>query len=429
MGEMLRDISLVWILFHCIIMFLMLFESRLNAKKTNIISLIAFTALAVINMSALYLFGAEMAALMLPVTCVLPSLILFYIMSGNRGSHFLFTFCFTDTIVLWVMVFTKLLDIASGVEGYIVMFVTRIVFILLIEFLIYKFVRKTYQDLQNKITKGWGVFTITGMLFYVALLCYALKPSMITPDFTVSFPLFFMLAILPVMYITIYILIKSQIETADVKEKNSILNMQIQMAQERISSNMHQEEEAKILRHDIKHHMVLLYDYIDNGEAEKAKDYINSFNETLDAHTNKSFCSNSAINAVLCYYEKIAADRGFVYEADVKLPNELTVDEQDLVVLLSNAVENSINHLTQTKAEGEKARIAISIFSDGAALLIEVKNPCAHSVQFENGVPVANKKRHNHGIGTKSMIHLVKKYEGIYSFTIENGEFIFRCGI
>ncbi len=426
METILRDISLVWLLAHCLIMFLMMFESRLSERKTFTISTIFFIIITPINLGNIYLFGVETAAVFIPFTCVLPSLILFYFMARNRDLRFWFTFCLADTIILWIMVLTKFLDVVSNIPNHIILLATRVIFVLIIEFLIYKFARKPYQDLQNKITKGWGIFAITSTLFYTWLLFYAFVPSLINTNYANLIPLLFVLIIMPIMYVTIYILIKSQIENAETKESNNILHLQIQMAQEKITNNVQFEETTKMIRHDLKHHMVLIYDYIENGEIQKAKDYINTLNQSVEKSTPKQFCQNSLINVVLSYYDRIVSEKGIKLITDIRLSENLNISEQDLVVIFSNAIDNAFNHLTQTNTGGD---ITINSFKDNESILIEIRNPCYQSIQFNNGAPVSDKKSSNHGFGTKSLIHLVEKYDGIYSFSLENNEFIFRCSV
>ena len=60
-------------------------------------------------------------------------------------------------------------------------------------------------------------------------------------------------------------------------------------------------------------------------------------------------------------------------------------------------------------------------------LLIEIKNSCLPGVAFANGLPIGNKP--GHGQGVHSIISLVKKHQGIYSFGCEEGIFTLRVRI
>lgn len=49
---------------------------------------------------------------------------------------------------------------------------------------------------------------------------------------------------------------------------------------------------------------------------------------------------------------------------------------------------------------------------------------CGDDVSFDNGIPVTN--RPGHGVGVKSICTIVQQYDGVYIFSVENGQFILR---
>lgn len=46
---------------------------------------------------------------------------------------------------------------------------------------------------------------------------------------------------------------------------------------------------------------------------------------------------------------------------------------------------------------------------------------------FDRGHPIAKEKEH--GIGIKSMVYIVEKYQGVYQFTVKDGIFIFQAAM
>ena len=165
MDTILRDLSIIWVLIHCCIMFMMLYESRFSQMKTNIITGIFMTAIIIITVFNVRQFGTAKAGELIVPVCVIPSLILFFVMAKNRGTRFLFTFCLVDTVVLELLFITNLLDGLLGIKNYIVMFVSRLILFPLAEFFIVKYLRTPYQSLQRRMKKGWGVFSILAALF------------------------------------------------------------------------------------------------------------------------------------------------------------------------------------------------------------------------------------------------------------------------
>lgn len=110
----LLDLSAALSMFVVIIIFLFLFESR-YPKKTYYASLIPFLSLYFgVNLSILLLFGLEVQGKYTLITATLPSLIYLFIVAEDRGGRFFFTFCLVDTVMIWIMSITGILDYFVG---------------------------------------------------------------------------------------------------------------------------------------------------------------------------------------------------------------------------------------------------------------------------------------------------------------------------
>lgn len=423
MNTIFRDLSLIWTMIHCCIMFMLLFQSRYTAKKTNILTATVILPLTVVNMLNVFYLGIERAGQLMVITSVLPSLILFFIMAKNRDTRFLFTFCVVDTIVLEVLIATNLLDTFLGFGNYIVMFVCRLLILPLLEFLIVKYIRKPYHILQQKLEKGWGVFSVLAVLFYAALMLITFYPNIIIkrPEY---FPyIILMLILVPVMYMTVAKVLWTQIKLFDAAAENRALDMQIKMANERLCRGSENENRLQTLRHDMKHQMLLLNDYIINNKTDEAKEYIRGLIENIDKSKPQTYCNNNSVNVVLSYYNSIADEKGIKFETNIRLAAKLSVNETDLAVVLSNGLENAINALETC----DYKKIIVNSFTDADKIYLEIKNPFNTNVVFDGNAPKSKQK--NHGFGTKSMAAIVEKYEGAYSFALENGCFVFRCSM
>lgn len=423
MTTIFRDLSQLWTLIHCCIMFMFLYESRYSQTKTNIITGIFTIPLVIANMISVLTLGIERAGQLIIFTCVLPSFIFFFIMSKNRDTRFLFTFCVVDTIVLEVLFATNLLDTFLGLGNYIVMFISRLIIYPALEFLIVKYLRTPYHLLQQQLKKGWLTFSIMAVLFYITMLLVTYYPNIIL-DRPQYYPYLIMILILvPVMYITVFKVLWTQLKLFRAAEENRILALQMKMVQERLSSGSETEHRLKLLRHDMKHKMLLLGDYIKNKKLDEAETYINSLINDIDKNTLKNYCDNNSVNVVLSYYNRIADEKSIKFETNIRLPESLPISETDLAVVLSNGLENSINALESC----DYKRIIIEGFLDNGKIYLEIKNPFNGNILFDDNLPKSDKE--NHGYGTKSMATIIENNAGIYSFTIEGGFFVFRCAV
>ncbi len=423
MGDIFRNSSIAWSFIHCAIMFMLLFESRFSKRKTFIITVATITPLIALNVLSIILLGPEKGTQLLLITCIIPSFILFFILAKHRGFRFIFTFCLVDTIAYETIVITSMLDTVMNVPNNIVMFVSRLIIFPVFEFLIIKFLRKPYHKFQNNTPKGWGIFSLMTALFYVLLFAASIYPTIIwsRPDDCLSMVLIMLL--MPIMYATVFRVLIIQSELIDTHNQAQILDMQVKMANERIESDADTENRLKVLRHDLRHHMLLLNDYIKNGEAEKALAHINSVTDYIDSTLPKTFCLNGVVNTILSHYANIASVKKIDFICDVSLSRHLPLADIDLVVIFSNALENAVNALEICDTK----RIEVKGFESNGKFFIEIKNPFCGEIEFENSLPVT--RIENHGYGTKSIAAIVERHEGIYSFTVEDDIFVFRCAI
>ncbi|MBQ4649510.1 MAG: ATP-binding protein, partial [Firmicutes bacterium] len=78
---LLRDISLIWSLFHVLILFIAFYESRYPRRKTFILTGIFMGGLLILISVLIFIKGALWVSNAAILICTLPSLIFFYIMS------------------------------------------------------------------------------------------------------------------------------------------------------------------------------------------------------------------------------------------------------------------------------------------------------------------------------------------------------------
>lgn len=201
--QYLLDISTAISSFVVIAIFLLLFESR-YPKKKYLASLIPFMILWFgVNLGILFVLGLEVQGQLSLLTATIPSLLYFWIVAKDRGGRFFFTFCVVDTIMIWVMSITGIVDIFIGNSGFWT-FVLRIIAFPIMIFLAWRWVRKPYLRLLNTVARGWWLFAAMTGLFYVAMTIMIglptnlrLRPEDIPATLLV-------MALLPLVYATIF---------------------------------------------------------------------------------------------------------------------------------------------------------------------------------------------------------------------------------
>ena len=179
-STVLRELSVFWSLLHILILFILLYRSKYSKKKTLVLTGIFMGPLVFLNVIGLTILGNEKMGQMFVLTCTIPSLFFFYLISKDQKWRFLFTFCLADTVAYWVMIVTNLLDYYLGKEQCVLMLISRLLLFPLIEWVAYHILRKPYLELQESVSKGWGIFTAMVALYYLLLIVMANFPTIIT---------------------------------------------------------------------------------------------------------------------------------------------------------------------------------------------------------------------------------------------------------
>ena len=129
------------------------------------------------------------------------------------------------------------------------------------------------------------------------------------------------------------------------------------------------------------------------------------------------YCENETANLILSAFAQRASRDGISLNAAVTLPPFLLISDSDLCVLLSNALENALHACQNLPAVETAPVISVEGYEQDSRLFLQVANPCAEPVRFENGVPISS--RPGHGLGVQS----------ICAFSANNGIFLLRLSL
>ena len=182
-------------------------------------------------------------------------------------------------------------------------------------------------------------------------------------------------------------------------------------------------DEAKKLRHDIKHSIIVAKGFIDEHEYENAKKYMDELIETkVDAFGYTKYCDNQVINYI------INDKRTKCLQSDVEFKCVVfgkikDVHDVDLSILIGNLLDNAIE-----AAERSKDKIVNLEIYDRSFIEIVVENSIAKSVLKTNPVLLTTKRNHElHGYGMKSITEIVDKYSG--EITYEENNQMMNCKV
>ena len=120
-----------------------------------------------------------------------------------------------------------------------------------------------------------------------------------------------------------------------------------------------------------------------------------------------------------------AENEGCNIQAEIFLPNEISIENDDLVVVMGNLLDNAIEAIEKIK---ENKYIKISVKYDRQCLIVRVINSFDSQINMEKGKIQTRKENSEfHGIGLESVENVVAKYRG--NIKIEYKKEIFSVGV
>ncbi len=419
---LLRDLSVLWSLFHILILFMLLYRSRYSRKKTILLTGITMGALIVLNMVGLIIYGAETMGQVFILTCTLPSLLVFWLISRDRNGRFFFTFCLADTVALWIIVVTNVVDFYFGGQQYILMFIGRLLLFPLAEWGAVRRLRKPYLELQEAVPKGWGIFAGMTALYYLLLAVKSNFPVVITQR-PQELPAYLLILILmPLTYAVIFAALYRQLLLYRKRQSERILQEQKLTLEARLENQQY----IRKVKHDMKGHAVTLSGLLAAGKIDEAQAYLKGVGVQMDTLSGQ-FCANPYINAVFVHYVRKFEE----IEAECRLDLQVGQEElpyMELCQILSNGLENAWDALR--KLEPGNREVSVQMKYNRGHLLIRIRNKCREDLHVEKGIiPATEKGGNDHGFGLVTIKEAAEQLEGEMFCYTENGSFVLDVAV
>lgn len=181
-------------------------------------------------------------------------------------------------------------------------------------------------------------------------------------------------------------------------------------------------EEVRRARHDLRHHQKLIRSFLDSGDVEALRAYLDRECEqtATDQSDLQTYCRNYVVNSLLNYYAQSIRKAGTDLEIQVDLPEQLPISESDLCVAMGNLIENA-----QEACSGQEEpyiRIAARMTGKRSFALV-VDNSAPSPPQRQPDGRFLSTKHAGYGIGTQSVVYISSRYNGTAQFQWENGVF------
>lgn len=197
-------------------------------------------------------------------------------------------------------------------------------------------------------------------------------------------------------------------ENFRLEKELSFLERQTSLQEERYRQITEATLREKQQRHDFRHHIAALQDYLEKGESNAASAYLNALAMPSASENLPPVCKNETVNAVALHYQAMAIQSG-IPDCSIKLdiPNETgQVPAYALCIVVGNLLENAVTACigADTPFIHMRGRLADGILT----IVMDNRYSSIHPTPeggFSSGKPGG-------GIGLLSIRSIAEKYGG-----------------
>ena len=215
------------------------------------------------------------------------------------------------------------------------------------------------------------------------------------------------------------------------KKNEEFTQMQLLLQQESDRAQYYemllmQNENQRILIHDIKKHLQSIAMLNEQREHDKIDAYIRQLILSSNLKEASRLCDHELLNSILCRYMQQCIKGRITFHADIRKRTVDFIASNDLTSLFCNLLDNAI------EAAGIVPDSFIEINTSKREktpfVVITVINSCRTNPFLSNGRQLCTQKsdKRRHGFGLKSIRRTVQKYHGSMQMYYNDDTFTFH---
>lgn len=184
------------------------------------------------------------------------------------------------------------------------------------------------------------------------------------------------------------------------------------------------DQTARMLKHDMKNHLICVQELLGNQQVNEAKDYIASMIGKSGFNDHPIRTGNSIFDVIMNEKYQECSKKNIALEWTMRDVEYVGVEDIDMCAIVANALDNAIE-ATEKIPLTEKRWIEIKCTRRSGYVCMIIKNNVLEDIKINKKMLVATTKsdNQNHGYGLKSIGYVVNKYKGEWSITCKDKVF------
>ena len=224
--------------------------------------------------------------------------------------------------------------------------------------------------------------------------------------------------------VLVHIAIVQMFNEQVVQRENS--RYRARLEQQRAEALLDSYTEQRRLTHEFTNHMSALSALLDQDDLKGARTYLASVSKLVAAGTAIMDTHNPLLDSILSKKYEEAAQKGVTVYFDLCDLKEIPFDGMDMVIVLSNLLDNAI----RAAAQALPPEVYVRIRKTPEEYLLSVRNRVQDDLDLEdNKLPGTTKKESGHGMGFANVQEVLRKYGAEYTVSCRDRWFRFTCAI
>lgn len=256
-----------------------------------------------------------------------------------------------------------------------------------------------------------------GML---AMLFYTSPRDGDVPIVTVVFAGILMIANVAMVYVI------NSIEKATQQEQDlRLLRQQISIQTENYGALKKNYSVQRRATHEFKRHIQVIQDLLNRGEYATTLDYVKQLQADRTLNVFGISSNNPVIDVVLNQKHQVAQENNIRMQVKVNDLSSIAIRTNELVVLLSNILDNAIEACLKLENDRE---IVCSVLKE-ESIYIAVRNTSEPVAIVRGEIGTTKPNATEHGYGLPAVKYILNQLNAEYTFAYQNGWFQFVAEI
>lgn len=280
---------------------------------------------------------------------------------------------------------------------------------------------------ENKLQDMIFLMIITDFLLVFLSYIFYLNISRISSEMVLVLIIFNIIGITIVFMFNIYRLLRFSRQLTENRLKTQYMQMQLQQNENMniLSSNL------RSLRHDMNNHIGVIYGLLDTKQYNKLKSYLNGLYENLQEANDIIIVNNEILSIILNNKKHLATEKRIQLVTWIEVKDFL-LTEIEICSLIGNILDNAIEATEKVPIDAIDIdrEIKFVCVEKEEGWYIDCKNPFVEAPMItEEGLITTKKNKESHGIGSRTMQDIIKKYNGTLEYSTEDNYFIVKIFI